>query len=115
MAESRTMATRMDQLLDKWSWFVAGAISVTYLGFGLATGKGMEASPAGAAQVALLIGYLLFVVVVPLAAVAGIVAPIWCIVRRGAPVAPRIGRVLVSAAAAGAWYWSLTSRFLELP
>ena len=107
--------TRVEKALDRWAWIVAGGITAGFAALGLLSEPAAIARGNPPAQVALLAGYLLFVLVAPLAALAGMVAPLWCVVKRGERLAPRVVRIVVSMMAAALWYWCISSRYVELP
>jgi hypothetical protein len=106
--------SRLGRILDARAWALAGSIAAIAGLVGI-FGPKEPVAPGLIGQIGLLVFYLLFVLVLPLAAVAGAVSPLWCIFRLGAPARPRIHRVVVSVLAAGIWYWFLVARFVELP
>ena len=106
--------TRLEARLDRWAWLLAGSIA-GLVGLLNALGPKEPTAPGLLGQVLFVLPvYFLFVFVLPVAAVAGAVAPLWCIFRRSAPTLPRIHRVLVSILAAGEWYWFLQAHIVEL-
>jgi hypothetical protein len=105
---------RYEVVLDRWAWALAGAIAAAAILLALPSHAGPVA-PGPVGQVALLVFYLLFVLVLPLAAVAGAMTPIWMITRRGRAARPRLHRVGISLLAAILWYWFLASHVVELP